>query len=273
MSDTFGTILILAVVALIEGVRRLTPDAFVLRRILFGGWSAASPLELGRQWYLVAWPIPIVLPLVLGDDQRDGGLGIARHRARLRARARRTRFTTEVLRALGALILVAFIVGVPVATLRWDVFGLVVAVAIVLVACAAQALVTHIALRRTGASSRFALYTSLRMLWPFTAPLAAEVVQKQVVRGAPTVLVLVELLGRERFSRQMRGRLYDELHGGDVNGVLGALYDREALATFLRQPPDGAGFPFCPRCGSAYRAETTECIDCEGVSLVLASTN
>jgi hypothetical protein len=268
MSDTVSTILILAVVALFEGVRRLSPGAFVLRRLLWRRWNAVAPLELGRDWYLVAWPIPVVHSLIIGRGGSNDALGIGRHMQRLRARVRRTRIVIATLRALGTIILVGLVVGVPIATLRWDVFGLVVSLETVFLACVAQGIITHIGLRRAGAVQRFAVLESLKMLWPFSAPRAAEIVQDQIARGTPWILVLVELLGRERFLVEMRAGLYDELARGEVNGTLAALYGRNAIAAFLREPVDGASTPFCPRCAAQYREGIQCCANCEGVALI-----
>jgi hypothetical protein len=267
MSESVGTILILAVVAMFEGVRRLPPDAFVLRRLL-GQWNAATPLELGRDWFLIAWPIPVVLGLVVARDAGDESVGIGRAIARMHARARRTRVVIAALRAWGTVILLFLVVGLPLATLRWDLFGLTVSVEILFLLCAIQALMTHIGLRRAGSTRRAALWASAKMLWPFSAPTAAEAVQTQVVRGAPWILVLVELLGRERFLVEMRTGLYDELEKGGVNGVVAALYGRETIAAFLRRPADGVTPPFCPRCGAEYRSGIEQCANCEGVALI-----
>jgi hypothetical protein len=267
MSDTASIVLILAVVALFEGVRRLPPDAFVLRKV-FGRWNRATPLELGRDWFLVAWPIPVVDFVAVTPNRASDALGVARHLARLRARARRTRFARVALRVWGTLILFGLVVGVPLATLRWDAFGLVASVALLFVFCVVQAIVTHRGLRRAGSAKRHAYWSSLKMLWPFSAPCAAELVQHEVVRGAPAPLVLVELLGRERFLREMRTGLYDEMKNGGVNGVVATIIGRDAIADFLRRPADGATSPSCPRCGAQYRVEIRACANCEGVALI-----
>jgi hypothetical protein len=185
MSDTVSTVLTLAVIAMLEGVRRLPPDAFVLRRILGGHWYSAAPLDLGRNWFLVAWPIPLVHFVVVPRDGERDTLGFNRHFVRIRARARRARFVIGALRVWGTLILFGLVLGLPLAIQRWDVFGLAVSVAALLVLCAVQALLAHIGLRRAGAAKRLALVASVKMLWPFTAPSAAALVQKQVVQGAP----------------------------------------------------------------------------------------
>jgi hypothetical protein len=208
-----------------------------------------------------------VNPLVVARDQTVEPFGINRHLSRLRARTRRAGPLIVVLRAWGTVILLGLVVGVPLAAVRWDVFGLVAALAILFFMCVAQALATHYGLRRAGASRRAASVAALKMLWPFSAPCAAELVQGQVVRGAPWILILVELLGRDRFLAEMRTGLYDDLEGGTVNGVVATLFGRETITAFLRMPADGAEHPFCPRCGAQYRAGIQICANCE-VTLV-----
>jgi hypothetical protein len=269
MSDTVSTILILAVVSALEGVRRLPPDAFVLRRVFGGPWRAAAPLELGREFALIAWPIPVVHAIVVRrENTGDENVGIRRHVARMRARERRTRILVRGLRAGGTLILLAVVIAVPAATLRWDVFGLVASVAILFSMCVIQALATHAALRRSGAARRAAVLASIRLVWPFSAPSAAELVQLQIIRDAPWTLVLIELLGRERYLAAMRADLYDELARGQVNPFAAAFYGHDAIAAFLRDAGETGGQPFCPRCSAQYRDGVDACANCEDVALI-----
>ena len=267
MSDTVSTILILAVVAMFEGVRRVAPDAFVLRRILLGRWRAVEPLDLGRGWRLVSWPIPAVIGLVLNGDDVDT-LAPARQQTRLRARLRRSRPAIVVLRILGVIILLTLVAGVPLATLRWDVWGLVMSLEVLLLLCVVQAIVTYVGQRRAGGRPRSALWSSLRVLWPFAAPRSAEAVLERAAAGTSALVVCGELLGREALLLALRPRVYDELHSrGRSSGVV-SFYGREAVAGFLRTPPDGKPEPFCPRCGSGYRADVRECSDCGGVPVI-----
>jgi hypothetical protein len=272
MSDSFSTILILALVALSEGVRRLTPGAFVLRRT-FGRWSMAETLELGRELHLVAWAIPVSLPLVLPADASADRkrLGLRRLLKRLRDRARRVKLEVAILRVVGTIVLLGLVVGVPLATLRWDVYGLVLAIELLALFCVAQAIMLWNALRRSGVAPRAALATSLKALWPFTAPRAAEFVNDQVVRGVPPVAVAHELLGETRFLRELRPLVFDHVHAdepSEIASVLTQLCGADRLSAFLRErPADSGDEPFCPRCASQYRAEVTQCVNCEGVEL------
>ena len=267
MSDTVSTILILAVVAMFEGVRRVAPGAFVLRRVLFGRWRVARPLELGRDYVLTAWPIPVAIALVL-DEQHDGReLPHARQQVRIRSRLRRTRAAVMTLRVLGVVILMGLVVGVPLATRRWDVWGLVMSLEVLILLCTVQAIVTYIGLRRAAAPRREAFWGSIRMLWPFVAPRGADSVLERVVDGASPIVITGELLGRDALLRALRPRVYDELHDGAAGSGVVALYGRETIAGFLRTPPADES-DFCPRCGSGYQPGVNACRDCDGVSLV-----
>lgn len=271
MSDTATTVAILAVVVMLEGVRRIAPDAFVLRRVLWWPWRPGGTLSLGRDWHLVAWPLPVVLPLVLPPDGGTDDLTVRRQIARIRARARRARAAGALATGIGSAVHAAVVVGIPLATRRWDVFGLLVSLEAVLLLCVVQALVTHAGLRRAGAGRRAAFVTAVKVVWPFTAPRAAELVQEQVVRGAEPMAACAALLGRERLLDSLRARVYDAIQHGDRSGgrqVLEALYTTNEIATFLRQPPSSATGAFCPRCASEYRAGITECANCEGVSVL-----
>ena len=269
MNDTVMTILILGVVALSEGVRRLTPGAFVLRRDVLGSWKVAPTLELGRSLHLIAWGMPVSMPLVLAEGGNDGALSVRRLLTRLRARSRRVAAEIPILRVVGTLVLLGLVVGIPLATVRWDVWGLVVGLQLLVLLCVAQAIVTFVALRRAGAARRPAALTSLKALWPFSAPRAAELVQDQVVADVPQLAVAHELLGEKRFLAAMRPMVYDALRAehNRVGIVLTELCGRERLAAFLREPPYTSDDPFCPRCASQYRRGIAVCSNCEGIAL------
>ena len=268
MSDTVSTILILAVVAMFEGVRRVAPDAFVLRRVLLGRWRAVEPLDLGRGWSLAAWPIPAVMALVMDDRGDVARLAPARQPTRLRARLRRSRTAIAVLRILGAIILLTLVAGVPLATLRWDVWGLAMSLEVLLLLCVVQAIVTYMGQRRAGGPPRSSLWPAIRALWPFAAPRAAEWVLERATAGTSALVVCGELLGRDALLLALRPRVYDELHSRGTSSGVVSFYGREAVAGFLRTPPGGKSEPFCPRCGSGYRADVSECSDCGGVPVI-----
>src|SRR5687768_2641214 len=61
----WSTVLILAAITWLDGVRRVHADALVLRRVLGGPWTVAKPVDAGRTWRLVAWWSPFTLGLVI----------------------------------------------------------------------------------------------------------------------------------------------------------------------------------------------------------------
>ena len=271
MGDTLITAGILAVVAMSEGVRRLAPGTFVVRRTAWGPWKLAQTLELGTGMHLVTWCIPFALPVVLKDVGADARLGVRRLVKRFEARARRVQPDIAVLRIVGVAVLATLVVGIPFASLRWGAWGLIVAVQLLLTLTVSQAAFAWLALRRAGIVSRAALLPSLKLLWPFTAPRAAELVQQQVVAGVPPLVVLHAMLGDDELLRALRPMVYDALHSAsesEAARTLGTLYDTQKLRAFIATRPAGSdGASFCPRCTTVYQRGVRECSDCAGVAL------
>ena len=90
------TSVILAIIVLSEGARRLPRDVMVLRRIGWAGWSLVQPARLGLGVYFVGWLIPATLPIALRQDAaQQASIGLLRARTRLAARARRVRRELE----------------------------------------------------------------------------------------------------------------------------------------------------------------------------------
>jgi hypothetical protein len=263
MSDTLSTALIFFAIALLEGVRHVEPGSFVVLRVGFGRWTLASPLDLGRGFQLIAWGIPVAFPVVLGAGPVDDGLPLRRLRLRMESRARRVRWLLVTLRIGGTLALAGLVVGVPVATSRWGAWGLILSLSALLALCAMLATLTCVAMRRAGAVPRDAVRRSLKVLWPFTAPRAGELVQAQVVSGVPPLAALHTLLGETAFVTSVRPLIFDALKGNGT-GALDQLYDRVRLAAFVQHPPPGSeASAFCPRCAHVFRRDVTRCSDCD----------
>jgi len=279
MGDSLITALTLAVVALLESVRRLSPGTLVLRRNAFGPWKIARTFEIGTGMHVLALCIPYTLPVVLrpvGPEDR-GRLSLRRLIRRVEARARRARIDLVLLRVIGLVVLTTVVLGIPFAISRWSGWGLIVSVQLLLVLTMAQATIATIALTRVGVGWRTAVASSLKFLWPFSAPHAAGLVQERVVAGVPPLVVAHMLLGEQEFLRSLRALVYDTQRKGattDDGRVLLQLCDPTRLNAFLRgSPPSSAdlGDPFCPRCAMVYRAGVRECSDCQGVALETAA--
>lgn len=270
----WGAVLALAVVTCLEGVRRVPADALVLRRVLGGGWTIAEPLDFGRTWHLVAWWSPLTLAVVVPPG------GIVRSGAprgsspdRLDARVSGCRRAVVALRILGGLLLLAIIVGAPTAAGRFGAWGFATTVGVVLLVSLLTALRTLRALREMHVDWRVAARVAAPLLWPFTAPRAAEIVLEHAVAGAPPLAVARQLLGDAGFATWVRPQAYDALAAGttaDGHGsALLTVVGRPALAAIVRTPPTGCGSGecYCARCGRVYRSGTALCADCGGVSL------
>lgn len=267
MGDSLITAGILAVVALSEGVRRLEPGTLVLERPGTGRWRVARTLELGSGLHLVSWCIPWTVPVILAGPAVDAAP--ATLTARMNERFASVRRHVAWLRVVGALVLIVLIAGVPYGASHWSGLGLLGALALLLLLTATQAVLTRASLLRAGATRRRALGDAIRMMWPFSAPRAPEIVLEQAIDDAPPLVVARALLGDEDLLRTMRRTAYDAVRGADAPEAheLLALFDVATLRTFIQRPVESDGHPFCRRCGTVYRHGVAECADCAGVRL------
>jgi hypothetical protein len=272
----WSTAAILAAVTLLDGVRRVPAGALVLRRVLAGQWTVADrEAEPGLR--LVSSWSSFTLPLVI----RSGGipdtdiLGEQGHDS-LEARLARVRRIIGTLRVLGALVLLAIVFGVPIAVVRFDVWGLVASLAMVMLLSMVTTIVVAWTMRRSGRSWRRAARIAAPILYPFSTPRAAELVLGDAVAGAAPLMVARSLLGDAAFASWVRPHAYDAMQGGartqDRRGLV-ALVGRSGLAQIVATPPAncGTGERYCARCARVYRAETTTCPECEGLPLVAHS--
>lgn len=272
----WSTVVILAAVTLLDSVRRVPAGALVVRRVLTGQWSIAdSDTQPGLR--LVAWwnpfSVPLIIPaggLVAGDASPEPSAGS------LAARLVRARRVTGLLRMLGVVILLAIVLGIPASIARFDAWGLVASLAAVMLLALVIATIVATAMRRAGRSWRRAMRIAAPLLYPFTAPRAAELVLCHAVAGAAPLMVARELLGDTRFAAWVRPQAYDAMQGDslapDPRGLV-ALVGQSGLAQIVRTPPAhcGTGERYCARCARVYRAETRTCPECRGVPLVAYS--
>jgi hypothetical protein len=274
MLNSVATAAILYGITFAEGVRQLPADAIVLRRLALGRWRFVRCVEIGAGLRLVSWCLPVSLPLVLHRGTSSADEAEIRQRIEtMRARWVETRLSVGLLRALGLVTLLLLVGGVPIVVERAGLFGLVVAVIVLLELTFVQALWTGWLLRRLGASGRSAAVASVKLLNPFAVQRAAEVVCARIVADVPALAVAYELLGDEEFVRAFRPMLYDALHGGsaDAVAILTPLVAEGHLASLLQTPPPGlAGGAFCPRCESQFARGAGFCSDCDDVPLLVA---
>jgi hypothetical protein len=271
-SDAVLTAAILVVVLLADGARRLPNDTLVLLRMGWGAWARARVTTLGSGISLVAWLIPVSLPVVLPppgvDEPRLSSL--RRARTRLAARTRRTRRALFFLRVVGIVMIAALVILMPYAVWARGKEGFVVTLFALLSLATLQAMLAYRALRRGGATRRDARRASVRLVWPFDAVRAAEIVQAQVVSGAPRFAVARELLGAQEFLHAFRPFIYDmslEASRDDETALIREMFSAEMLASVIHEPPrDAPASAFCPRCATSYANSASECFDC-GVAL------
>ena len=278
MSDALVTAALLAAVALSESVRRLPAGALVLRRHAFARWQLARTMELGTGLHLLAWCVPLTLPAVLATDAGERSpLGLRRLTRRFDARMRRVHVRMAVMRLLGMLVLV-MLVTTPFAILRWGAWGLIVGLGILIMLTVNQSALAWTALRRSGVSGGAAFRSSVRFVWPFSAPQAPVVVQEHVMSGMPALLAAYHLLGEHEFLSAFRPLVYDAVHrraAGDAAELLAEICGPRKLSDFVRTAPAShtppeQDLPFCPRCATVYRAGVADCADCTGVALTTA---
>lgn len=261
--DSLVTAGILAVVALSEGIRVVPPGGLVLERPR-GRWRIARTFELGSGMHVVSWCIPYTLPAVLPGVDVTGKEARSRA-AELPGRLAGVQRHVTALRALGAVVLVVLVAGLPYSASHWSGFGLLGALALLILLCIAQSSITRRALaalgERPGAAWRF--------LWPFSAPRAPQFVQERAMAGVPPLLAAHLLLAADDLLREMRPFVYDVVSHREAAEApeLLTLYKRAELERFIATPLETDAQPYCPRCASIYRAGTASCADCEGVAL------
>jgi len=255
VGDSLLTAGILAVVALSEGVRVVPFGALVLERP-FGRWRIARTFELGSGMHLVSWCIPYTLPALLSSAPIHD---VAGETGRVRERFATVESRVRTTRVFGGLILLVLVVGLPYSASHWSGLGLLGALALLLGLSVAQMLTTRTALRDLGEPAGGAW----RLLWPFSAPRAPQMLQERAFAGFSPTLVAHALLDDDDFLRSMRPLVYDATHTLASSSDILALYDRATLRAFIERPVAEDGQPYCPRCAALYRAGTARCSDCD----------
>ena len=266
-SVDLSTIVLLAGLVLIDGVRQVPAGAVLVRRAVGRPWEVAGePAERGG-WRLVSWLPPFVTTVVLRPKSADGAASAASAAsadgaARLATASRTTRrlFPLE-LATLGSLVL-----GIPVAVAIAGGSGFLLALALVLVLAVTTALLAGSALRKLELPARERRWKVVAWCSPFAAPFAAEGVLEAAVRGTTVLEGLQLLLPTSAFLRVIRPRAYDHLVRGQADPELAKVVGRDLLEQAIAQAPlsfDATTRSLCPRCGMTSLLETGECRACE----------
>jgi hypothetical protein len=271
----WGTVVLLAAVTWLDGVRRVPAGALVLRRLVADRWTVAESADPERTWRLVAWWSPFTLALVVPPGGIAADVDASRERTddALAARLARCDRALLALRVLGASVLVGIVIGIPAAVARFDSWGFAAGVAGVLLLALATAVAASCVVRRLGQPWRRATRIAAPLLWPFSAPRAAEVVLEHAIAGAPPLMVARRLLGAAAFASWIRPQAYDALRGeGSTHEGAAAvltLVGRPGLAAIVQTPPANCepDEAYCARCARVYRAGTATCAHCEQLPL------
>ena len=255
------TIAILALLTLIEGMRRVPAGSVVLRRVLFGPWTVERP-EPAERLRLLSWWSPIMTTIVLAPRQSYQKTSVDDLRARLDTRELYTPLFD--LRVLGVVELVVLVLGVPLALQRFGAIGFFVAMGAVVLLC----LTIFTALLFGGRTLGKRWGWAFPFLSPFAAPRAAEALLEEALRDVPPAVVGNTLLPADAFLGWMRPFVYDATNGREVeHRFLEGVNVKELRASLAQRPPsqNGQGL-WCPRCGATF-IRSDSCSEC-GVHLV-----
>ena len=251
------TIAILALLTLIEGMRRVPAGSVVLRRVLFGLWTVERP-EPAERLRLLSWWSPIVTTIVLAPRQSYQKTSVTDLRARLDGRELYTPLFD--LRVLGVVELVALVLGVPLALQRFGAIGFFAALGAVVLLCLTIFTALLFGGRKLGKRWGWAF----PFLSPFAAPRAAEALLEEALRDVAPAVVGNTLLPEDAFVGWMR----PFVNGREVeHRFLEGVNVKELRASLAQRPPsqNGQGL-WCPRCGATF-IHGDSCSEC-GVHLV-----
>jgi hypothetical protein len=254
------TVAILAAVVLLEGLRKTPAGALVLRRFPWSAWNVALVEGRRPRLRLVSWFPPLSRSVVLSDS--GGALG-----ADVRERLGRVRRTVWALEAGGLLALIGLVLGIPVSHASAGTLGLIGSLGVLLLWALGLAATAVLTLMRIGIPRRQALGDGARLLSPFAAPGAAELVLERALAGATPVAVAEALLPPPSFAAWIRPRAYDHVRRGASDVELETLHPRGHWEALVGGAPAGGGSAYCPRCGAWYREAVASCADCDKVSL------
>lgn len=256
-------------------------DVLIVRPGL-GSWIVREPWARVGPFALAGWWPPVVIPLVMSQSADQGGrppwsadFSVATSRGR--RRLHRVDLVVSLLRTLGILLLLWIAVGIPLATGRFGVYGLVRGIIQAFVIAIVMALLTMFGLRWLGAARPASIRAVLPLLSPFTAPRACELVLAAAIRDLDPLAKIAALYGEARFLIWIRPWAYDELHARgaatvpdpDAIAVLVERLPRLVLERAVQSAPGNeAGAHYCPRCARTYRDDILTCHDCDALSLV-----
>jgi hypothetical protein len=258
-----STMLVLAAIALAEGVERVPAGSLVLRRFLNSTWQIEEPGGTGDRLRLVHWWSPWIEAVIVSPGS---GAGPRRSRVELVARLEAIGAVRRTARIIGAATLMLLVVGVPAAFGLAGAVGGLVSLGGVFAGQVALALLgwRGLGLLHLGRQQR--LRSLLPNLNPFAAPGVASRLLASAVSGATPATVAQTLLSPGGWAKWFRPQAYDaavaQIVNRDLAGELEAA--EEMIAYVLGQRPEmtTGGVLWCPRCASTYHAGSLHCADC-----------
>jgi hypothetical protein len=256
--------LILLAVAALEWVRKLEGDECILRRDPLGRWRVVYPLRLWRQWHIVSWFPPffftVVLPPSLGRRPAVSQLGTGDITG--------TRLFQTV-RVLGSVALLTLLLGIPWATSRFGLMGILVSVAWLLLLTLMNQVFVVAVLRREGVTLLPALRKATSLLSPFAMPLTSETLFSRRFIGAPRMASIRSLTGESDFQLLIQPFAFDletaRVSVGDPwLEEIALSFSKRERARIAGAVPAGLlpGQRYCPRCGGIYRGTFVKCSEC-----------
>ena len=259
------TIVFLALLTLIEGVRRVPRGSVVLHRVLFGPWTVEPP-EPGERLRLLSWWSPLMSAIVLAPRKQYERTDVAAVRAQLEGRALYT--TLFDLRLLGVVELFVLVLGLPFALQRAGALGFFAALGAVLLLCLTIFIALASSAHTLGKPWRAALRWSFPYLSPFAAPRSAEALLEEALRDVAPSVASSALLPGDAFLRWVRPIVYDATNGREVDRRLLEGLNLQQLGASLASQ-NGRGM-WCPRCGATF-VQGESCSECD-IQLVPAGT-
>lgn len=236
--------------------------ALILRASATGHWRAV-PIESGLR--IVSWFAPATRTMVLAGGSATPPSSATSFPERLQ----RIRLFLFLLPALGWISLLGLVLGLSLAAAHFGGWGFLFAAAGLLLVAMLMYGLTAWALVRTGMSGKEAAWVSLKLLSPFAAGRAIEVLLEGAARDVPPLVVARTLMSSAEFSRWIRPRVFDRQQSGSADMELDLAMTPEERHTLVASAPEVSlgGATYCRRCGDTFNRESGDCPDC-GVALV-----
>ncbi len=246
----WGTFWLLAGLTMAEGFRRVPAGSLLLRHVPGYPWQVAAGPAPASRWRLASAFSPLALHCLVPPSAEGEGQNAGRLR----------RGWITLLRIPSLLALAVLLAGVPLLTASMGTTGLIVSIATLFAASLLTAGAAMAALVRMGVGWKTAGADALRIVSPFTAPRAPEIVLERVLSGVPPAEAARALLPPAHFSAWIRPFAYDQ-----VTGSADAILPQDEARRIIRQPPPdaSAGDAYCPRCAGVYVPGVERCHACD----------